>query len=87
MSKVFLSVRCDSPEYVYGSCGLTDVDPSPSHGRKDGSSSDGMNVLRDSSNHHPDSKEDDGSGQGGRTAEQVGDLIKVEQVEDKGCFQ
>jgi hypothetical protein len=45
-----------------------------------------MNVLGNSGDHHPDRKENDGTGQGGRTAEQVGDLIKVEQVEDKGCF-
>lgn len=46
-----------------------------------------MDVLGHSGNHHPDSKEDDGTGQGGRTAEQVGDLIKVEQVGNTDCFQ
>ena len=46
-----------------------------------------MDVLGNSGDHHPDSKEDDGTGQGGRTAEQVGDLIKVEQVENTDCFQ
>jgi len=46
-----------------------------------------MNVLGNSGDHHPDSKEDDGSGQGGRTAEQVGDLSKVEQVEDTDGFE
>jgi hypothetical protein len=40
-----------------------------------------MNVLGYSGDHHSDREENDGSGQGGRTAEQVGDLIKVEQVE------
>lgn len=45
-----------------------------------------MNVLGYSGDHHPDSKEDDGTGQGGRSAEQVGDLSKVEQVENIGCF-
>jgi hypothetical protein len=45
-----------------------------------------MNVLGNSGDHHPDSKEDDGTGQGGRSAEQVGDLSKVEQVEDIGFF-
>jgi hypothetical protein len=78
VSKVFFSVRCDSPEYVYGSGGLTDVDSSSSHSREDRTSSDGMDVLGNSGDHHPDSKEDDGTGQGGRTAEQVGDLSKVE---------
>jgi hypothetical protein len=43
-----------------------------------------MNVLGNSGDHHPDRKENDGTGQGGRTAEQVGDLTKVEQVEEIG---
>ena len=46
-----------------------------------------MDVLGNSGDHHSDRKEDDGTGQGGRTAEQVGDLIKVEQVENTDCFQ